>query len=118
MNSKDPVDVPERSCFHCNYGFPAQAGASEKAICLNDPAFEPYLDGLLEHQDYSGCRELVREREFPWDREAAEWSRKYRRAHPDAFPVDARELLRPERIKLSKAAQSSKTKKRAKIKLK
>ena len=55
---------------------------------------------------------------FPWDREAADWSRKYRKSHPDIFPVDKRELLRPERIKLSKAAQSSTSKKRAKIKLK
>lgn len=37
---------------------------------------------------------------FPWDPEAARWCREYRRRHPDAFPVDRRELLRPERVKL------------------
>ncbi len=37
---------------------------------------------------------------FPWDPEAARWSREYRQAHPDAFPVDDRELLRPERVRL------------------
>jgi ubiquitin-protein ligase len=37
---------------------------------------------------------------FPWDPEAARWCREYRKEHPDAFPVDARELLRPERVKL------------------
>jgi ubiquitin-protein ligase len=37
---------------------------------------------------------------FPWDAEAARWSRDYRKTHPDAFPLDKRELLRPERVKL------------------
>ncbi|MEE8357565.1 MAG: EsaB/YukD family protein [Anaerolineales bacterium] len=39
---------------------------------------------------------------FPWDPEAARWSRQYRQDNPDAFPVDNRELLRPERIKIIK----------------
>jgi len=55
---------------------------------------------------------------FPWDREAAEWCRKYRKKHPDAFPVDKRELLRPERVKLAKAKRAAPEKKRPKIKLK
>lgn len=37
---------------------------------------------------------------FPWDPEAARWCRRYRALHPKAFPVDHRELLRPERVKL------------------
>jgi ubiquitin-protein ligase len=37
---------------------------------------------------------------FPWDPEAARWCRAYRKAHPDFFPVDHRELLRPERVRL------------------
>jgi ubiquitin-protein ligase len=41
---------------------------------------------------------------FPWDADAARWSRQYRAAHPDAFPVDHRELLRPGRIRVKKAA--------------
>ncbi|MDD5467022.1 MAG: ubiquitin-conjugating enzyme E2 [Anaerolineales bacterium] len=40
---------------------------------------------------------------FPWDPEAARWCRDYRTKHPEAFPVDKRELLRPERIKLAKS---------------
>ncbi len=39
---------------------------------------------------------------FPWDPEAARWSRGYRQKNPQAFPVDSRELLRPELIKLIK----------------
>jgi len=39
---------------------------------------------------------------FPWDPEAARWSRAYRQKNPRAFPVDKRELLRPERVKIIK----------------
>ncbi len=38
---------------------------------------------------------------FPWDPEAARWSREYRKTHPNIFPVDTRELMRPERVKLN-----------------
>lgn len=41
---------------------------------------------------------------FPWDPEAARWSREYRRKNPNAFPIDQRELMRPERVKLSASA--------------
>jgi ubiquitin-protein ligase len=40
---------------------------------------------------------------FPWDPDAARWCRGYRASHPDAFPVDNRELLRPGRVKLKKS---------------
>lgn len=52
---------------------------------------------------------------FPWDAEAARWSREYRKKKPNAFPVDKRELLRPDRIKLQK---ESATKKKPVIKTK
>jgi ubiquitin-protein ligase len=52
---------------------------------------------------------------FPWDPEAARWSREYRAGHPQAFPVDRRELLRPERIKLA-ATPEAKPKPRVKLK--
>ncbi len=45
---------------------------------------------------------------FPWDPEAARWSREYRRKHPRAFPVDKRELLHPERVRLKKSKTSTK----------
>ncbi|MGB8213436.1 MAG: ubiquitin-conjugating enzyme E2 [Anaerolineales bacterium] len=47
---------------------------------------------------------------FPWDPEAARWCREYRKDHPDAFPVDERELLRPERVKLKAAEVKPKPK--------
>lgn len=45
---------------------------------------------------------------FPWDPEAARWSREYRKGHPEAFPVDHRELLRPEKLKIKKPKRASK----------
>ncbi len=52
---------------------------------------------------------------FPWDPEAARWSREYRQKNPTAFPVDTNELLRPERIKLKKQPP---TKKKPQVRLK
>ena len=46
---------------------------------------------------------------FPWDPEAARWCRAYRTKHPKAFPVDTRELLRPERVKIHDKEGSSKS---------
>ena len=37
---------------------------------------------------------------FPWDPEAARWCRAYRVKNPDAFPVDHRELLKPEKVRI------------------
>ncbi len=51
---------------------------------------------------------------YPWDMEAARWCRQYRKTHPGFFPLDRRELLRPERVKVSKPA----VRPRPKIKLK
>jgi len=47
---------------------------------------------------------------FPWDAEAARWSREYRKTHPNAFPLDERELLRPERVKLTSSDVADKPK--------
>lgn len=51
---------------------------------------------------------------FPWDPEAARWSQAYRQKHPRAFPVDRRELLRRERVKLSRPAAKAKPRVRLK----
>jgi ubiquitin-protein ligase len=47
---------------------------------------------------------------FPWDVEAAKWCREFRKKNPNCFPVDTRELLRPERIKFSKPTTTAKPK--------
>jgi ubiquitin-protein ligase len=51
---------------------------------------------------------------FPWDPEAARWSRDYRAKYPTAFPVDHRELLRPERVKLKSPQNVKKSRVRLK----
>jgi ubiquitin-protein ligase len=51
---------------------------------------------------------------FPWDAEAARWSREYRKKHPNAFPVDQRELLRAERVKMNPSNTNSASKPSAK----
>ncbi|MBI4670893.1 MAG: hypothetical protein HY741_04385 [Chloroflexi bacterium] len=51
---------------------------------------------------------------FPWDAEAAKWSRAWRQQHADAFPVDARELLRPELVKVASSTPAA----RPRIKIK
>ena len=54
---------------------------------------------------------------FPWDAEAARWCREYRTKHPNAFPLDHRELLRPERVKFT-PTDSGKSKSKVQVKLK
>ena len=73
-------DEPEllRICTNCNHSFPSEPFASDFAICLNDPEFEPYLDDLLENQDFSRCQELINQKRFPWEQEAC----------PDFDPVE------------------------------
>lgn len=75
------------------------------------------LDRLVlmigEMVQYKNFHDDPKKPPFPWDPEAARWSREYRKKNPDAFPVDKRELLRPERVKLKSAKKS-----KAKIRLK
>jgi ubiquitin-protein ligase len=52
---------------------------------------------------------------FPWDVDAARWCREFRKTHPRFFPVDTRELLRPERIRI-KTQTGPKPKPKIKIK--
>jgi len=71
-------DELERICTNCNNSFPSEPFTSDYAICLNDPDFEPYLDDFLENQDFSRCRQLVKQKRFSWEQEAC----------PDFDPVE------------------------------
>ncbi len=77
------------------------------------------LDRLLimlgEMLQYKNFHDDPTQPPFPWDPEAARWCRSYRQKNPGAFPVDKRELLRPERIKIKKPAEVKKT---SRVKLK
>ncbi len=58
---------------------------------------------LGEMVEYKNFHDDPKKPPFPWDADAARWSRAYRAQHPKAFPVDHRELLRPERVKIKTA---------------
>jgi hypothetical protein len=62
--------VLDRVCGNCHRSHPAEPVASQFCICLQDPEFEPYLDDIIERQDFSRCQELTRRTRFPWNREA------------------------------------------------
>ena len=51
---------------------------------------------------------------FPWDPDAARWCRAYRAKHPNVFPVDKNELLRPERVKIKSTKKTTKARVRLK----
>ncbi len=63
-------DELERVCFNCNNFFPASDEITEFGICLNDKEFEPFIDELLEKQDYTRCQELVNRKRFSGEQEA------------------------------------------------
>jgi len=87
-----------------------------KSVCI-DAAWwtaSRSLDRLVlmlgEMVQYKNYHDDPEKPPFPWDVEAARWSREYRKKNPNAFPVDTQELLRPERIKLAKGTEKSKPK--------
>jgi len=63
---------------------------------------------LAEMVQYKNFHDDPTQPPFPWDPEAARWSRAYRAEHPQAFPVDRREPLRRERVKLKPATAKDK----------
>jgi hypothetical protein len=82
-----------RVCTNCNNCFPSEPFASDFAICLNDPEFEPYLDEILEGQDFSRCQDLVRQKRFSWEQEAC----------PDFDPIESSDEGIPLSSELSSA---------------
>jgi ubiquitin-protein ligase len=93
-----------------------------KTVCI-DAAWwtaSRSLDRLVimigEMIQYKNFHDDPKKPPFPWDPEAARWSRSYRKKHPKVFPVDNRELLRPTRVKLD--TPNSKRKPKPSIRLK
>lgn len=71
---------------------------------------------LGEMVQYKNYHDDPKKPPFPWDMEAAKWCQGYRKTHHGAFPVDERELLRPERIKIEKKTQIKTAKPKIKLK--
>lgn len=64
------TDHAERICANCHSFFPDTFDFTEFGICLADPAFEPYIDELIDHGNFDVCRQLIEAKRFPADREA------------------------------------------------
>jgi len=80
MESEELVPI----CLNCSYFFPASMEDwTEYGICLNDEAFEPYLDELIEQNNYSSCQKLVEEKKIHGDTEACEHFEE-----PEQFEID------------------------------
>ncbi len=61
----------ERICTNCHSFRPVSHGVGEeKGICLQDPGFDPYLDEIIEQDNFAGCHQLVREKMFSGERAA------------------------------------------------
>lgn len=58
-------------CGNCSLFFPDNDGLTEYGICINDPAFAPYVDDILEMR-FNRCRELIKAKRFPQTREICE----------------------------------------------
>ena len=53
------------TCIECNHFFADRPGPTRYGICLNDPAFDPYIEDLLERGDFSRCQHLIDEKRIP-----------------------------------------------------
>ncbi len=61
----------EETCTNCHAFRPVSYEQDgEQGICLLDPAFDPYLDEIIEQDSFAGCRQLVQEKMFPGEQEA------------------------------------------------
>ncbi|PIQ93876.1 MAG: hypothetical protein CO148_05310 [Nitrospirae bacterium CG_4_9_14_3_um_filter_41_27] len=59
-----------RVCMNCCSYYPADNSLSDEGICLNDEAFEPYVDEIIENNNYECCRELINKLKFDGNKEA------------------------------------------------
>lgn len=68
---KTAAEKIEKICFNCGAFFPASFEMpDEYGVCLNDPEFDPFVDGILEQQDYASCQGLVDRKKFNGERAA------------------------------------------------
>lgn len=72
MNDHLENDNLEPLCRNCQAAHPSEPVESDFAICLNAPELEPFLDDILERQDFSRCQDLVERLRFPWGQEGCE----------------------------------------------
>jgi len=63
----------ERICMNCQSYYPDRLDEpTEFGICLNDSDFEPYIDELLEKQNFDCCKELIARKKFDGNKEVCQ----------------------------------------------
>jgi hypothetical protein len=61
----------EKICLNCGAFFPASFDLpNDFGVCLNDPEFDPFVDDILDREDFTSCQELVERKKFNGEREA------------------------------------------------
>jgi hypothetical protein len=63
----------EAICFNCHQFFPTRMNEpTEFGICLNDQAFEPFIEELLEDPGTAPRQELIHRKKFSGEQEACD----------------------------------------------
>lgn len=90
-----PNEELERICFNCSHFLPASMeGATEFGICLDDEAFEPFIEELLENLNYDSCQDLINRKKFSGEKEACADFEELESIEIDDNSPLGRELLR------------------------
>lgn len=90
-----PKEELERICFNCNHFLPASMKeATEFGICLNDEAFEPFIEELLDNLNYASCQDLINRKKFSGEKEACADFEELESIEIDDNSPLGRELLR------------------------
>lgn len=64
-------------------------GKGSFGVCLNDPAFEPFVKEILENGDFSNCYDLYLEKRFDGDKEPCDQFAEIEEAEiPDGMDIE------------------------------
>ncbi|MBP8989773.1 MAG: hypothetical protein KBG64_06085 [Clostridia bacterium] len=69
---EDEEIVLERICQNCSYFFSNSAEDYEQGVCIREEAFLPYIDEIIQKNDFSCCLDLYHEKCMPADRPACD----------------------------------------------
>jgi len=61
----------DKICQNCSYFF-QDSRDTDLGICVNDEAFEPFLDEIMENADFSNCYEIYLKKRFDGGKEACD----------------------------------------------
>lgn len=69
---KNEIEDPNRICINCTQFMQDSTDIAESfyGICLIDEDFEPFLDDIFEHGEFSSCKELYMRKRYDGEKEA------------------------------------------------